>query len=163
MPGVPDVYRGTELWSSDLVDPDNRRPFDALATGGAADLLARLDDGWLPPIDATGAVKLLVTSRALRARRDRSELFTGYRPLAATGSAVDHVLAFDRGGAITVATRLPVGLARRGGWADTRLPLPGGTWRDALTGRVVRADADAPGIAVADLLDHYPVALLLAD
>jgi (1->4)-alpha-D-glucan 1-alpha-D-glucosylmutase len=163
MPGVPDVYRGTELWSSDLVDPDNRRPFDALATGGAADLLARLDDGWLPPIDATGAVKLLVTSRALRARRDRSELFTGYRPLAATGSAVDQVLAFDRGGAITVATRLPVGLARRGGWADTRLPLPGGTWRDALTGRVVRADADAPGIAVADLLDHYPVALLLAD
>ena len=25
VPGVPDVYQGTELWSHSLVDPDNRR------------------------------------------------------------------------------------------------------------------------------------------
>ncbi len=25
-PGVPDIYRGDELWCSTLVDPDNRRP-----------------------------------------------------------------------------------------------------------------------------------------
>ena len=25
-PGVPDLYRGTELWDLSLVDPDNRRP-----------------------------------------------------------------------------------------------------------------------------------------
>ena len=28
MPGVPDVYEGTELWDDSLVDPDNRRPVD---------------------------------------------------------------------------------------------------------------------------------------
>ena len=28
MPGVPDVYQGTELWDQSLVDPDNRRPVD---------------------------------------------------------------------------------------------------------------------------------------
>ena len=28
MPGVPDVYQGTELWDFSLVDPDNRRPVD---------------------------------------------------------------------------------------------------------------------------------------
>ena len=28
MPGVPDVYQGTELWDDSLVDPDNRRPVD---------------------------------------------------------------------------------------------------------------------------------------
>jgi (1->4)-alpha-D-glucan 1-alpha-D-glucosylmutase len=28
MPGVPDVYQGTELWDYSLVDPDNRRPVD---------------------------------------------------------------------------------------------------------------------------------------
>mgnify|MGYP001089109901 CR=1 FL=1 len=168
VPGVPDVYRGTELWSNDLVDPDNRRPFDALTPGGAADLLTSLDDGRLPPIDGTGMVKLLVTSRALRARRDRPELFTGYRPVTASGPAADHVLAFDRGGAVTVATRLPVGLARRGGWADTRLALPDGTWRDALTGRVfhvgLRAEGgavSAPAVDVDHLLHRYPVALLL--
>ena len=28
LPGVPDFYRGTELWDFNLVDPDNRRPVD---------------------------------------------------------------------------------------------------------------------------------------
>lgn len=28
MPGVPDLYQGTELWDLSLVDPDNRRPVD---------------------------------------------------------------------------------------------------------------------------------------
>ena len=28
VPGVPDFYRGTELWDFNLVDPDNRRPVD---------------------------------------------------------------------------------------------------------------------------------------
>ncbi len=27
-PGVPDLYQGDELWSLNLVDPDNRRPVD---------------------------------------------------------------------------------------------------------------------------------------
>ena len=61
-----------------------------------------LDTGWLPPVDASGAVKLLVTSRALRARRRRLE---GYEPVAVEGPAADHVVAFDRGGVIAVATR----------------------------------------------------------
>jgi len=28
MPGVPDIYQGTELWDFSFVDPDNRRPVD---------------------------------------------------------------------------------------------------------------------------------------
>ena len=28
MPGVPDLYQGSELWDLSLVDPDNRRPVD---------------------------------------------------------------------------------------------------------------------------------------
>ncbi len=28
MPGVPDLYQGTELWDLSMVDPDNRRPVD---------------------------------------------------------------------------------------------------------------------------------------
>ena len=28
IPGVPDVYQGSELWEQSLVDPDNRRPVD---------------------------------------------------------------------------------------------------------------------------------------
>ena len=78
-PGVPDVYQGSELWELSLVDPDNRRPVDFELRRR---LLADLDRGTLPALDDTGAAKLLVTSRALRLRRDHPELFTRYAPAA---------------------------------------------------------------------------------
>ena len=76
-------------------------------------------------IDETGAAKLLVTSRALRLRRDHPQLFSRYAPLPAHGSAAEHVVAFDRGDAVTVATRLPVGLNLQGGWGDTTIQIAG--------------------------------------
>jgi len=150
-PGVPDVYQGSELWETSLVDPDNRRPVDYPQR---REMLARLDEGWRPAVDETGAAKLLVTSRALRLRRERPELFTDYRPLTATGPAADHLVGFDRGGVITLATRLPMGLTRAGGWRDARLDLPPGGWTDVLTGR-------SAGRSVAGILADYPVALLV--
>ncbi len=55
MPGVPDLYQGSELWDLSLADPDNRRPVDYAAR---AAMLAKLDtldeagieallDGWV--------------------------------------------------------------------------------------------------------------------
>ncbi|MGQ0479748.1 MAG: malto-oligosyltrehalose synthase [Pseudonocardia sp.] len=157
-PGVPDVYQGTELFEYSLVDPDNRRPVDFAAR---RELLTRIDDHWLPPMDADGAAKLLVTVSALRLRRYRPELFTGYRPLVADGSAARHAVAFSRGrgSLVAVATRLPVGLAARGGWGDTVLALPGGAddWTDVVTGESV--DGATPRLS--DVLTRYPVALLV--
>ncbi len=156
-PGVPDVYQGSELWETSLVDPDNRRAVDFEQRAAMlADLNRGADEGRMPPIDGAGAAKLLVTSRALRLRREHPELFTRYLPVELLGDASDHAIAFDRGGAIAVATRLPVGLASRGGWGDTRMLIPGGTWTDALTGRAY------PGgeLPVAEVLRDYPVALL---
>lgn len=144
MPGVPDVYQGSELWETSLVDPDNRRPVDfdhrAAVLAGTAE-----DDA---------ATKLHVTCTALTLRRERPELFTTYAPVRATGAAAGHAVAFDRGGAITVATRLPVGLAAAGGWGETVLDLPEGRWHDLLTG----LDTDG---RLADLLAAHPVALLV--
>ena len=107
-----------------------------------------------------GAAKLLVVSRVLRARRDHPEWFAGYEPVAVTGSAADHVVAFDRGGVVAVATRLPAGLARDG-WGDTALQLPNGAWRDLLTGE--RVVSDVAGVAAERLLARLPVALLVRD
>ena len=90
MPGVPDVYQGTEFWDRSLIDPDNRRPVDFGARRAA---LAALDAGDRPASYTDDAAKLLVTSRALRLRRDRPELFTGYAPLPATGAAAGHLSA----------------------------------------------------------------------
>ncbi|WP_395244646.1 malto-oligosyltrehalose synthase [Agromyces sp. MMS24-K17] len=154
-PGVPDVYQGSELWEQSLVDPDNRRPVDFDVRRG---LLRRLDGGWLPPVDETGAAKLLVVSRALRLRRDRPDLFTRYTPFDVVGEASEHAIAFDRGGAVAVATRLPVGLAARGPdpWGDTVLLRHAGPTIDLLTGRRF----DEPEVPLGVLLERYPVALL---
>jgi (1->4)-alpha-D-glucan 1-alpha-D-glucosylmutase len=180
MPGVPDVYQGCELTALSLVDPDNRRPVDFARRH---ELLAALDSGensssipW-PDSGRLDAAKLLVTSRALRLRREHPEWFSGrYAPLTASGEADRHVMAFARlggaaeGGAVTVVTRLPRELRRRGGWAGTALPLPsmggrsgpvgrGGTaWRDVLTGVSFGDRAQ-----LSDLMKHFPVALLIPE
>jgi (1->4)-alpha-D-glucan 1-alpha-D-glucosylmutase len=158
MPGVPDVYQGTEFWDRSLTDPDNRRPFDF---GARRRALAALDAGERPASFLDETAKLLVTSRALRLRRDRQELFTGYTPVTAAGTAAAHLLAFDRGtpsapGALTLATRLPRGLEERGGWQDTTIELAA-AMADELTG-----STHGPGtVAVREILRDYPVALLV--
>ncbi|MEU5830467.1 malto-oligosyltrehalose synthase [Micromonospora tulbaghiae] len=153
MPGVPDVYQGTELWENSLVDPDNRRPVDFAVR---RDMLARLDAGWRPAVAGDGAAKLLVVSRTLRLRRDRPDLFGGYRPVPARGPAAAHAVAFDRGGAVAVTTRLPLRLARSGGWRDTTVSLPVHQCTDLFTGRVYSGSE----LLLDDLLSTYPVALL---
>jgi len=153
MPGVPDVYQGSELWEDSLADPDNRRPVDfgsrqASLTGLTAP----------PALDGTALAKLWVVSRALRARRGHPELFTDYTPLLAPGPMQDHLVAFDRGGAITLATRLPAGLSAAGGWGETTVTLPPGRYRDVFTG--IRYSGE---LLLADTLRRYPVALLLTE
>ena len=208
MPGVPDVYQGCELTGLALVDPDNRRPVDfelrrsmlsglghacqdrpAGSAGPARSAVPAVPVGPANADDPADqefldAAKLLVTSRALRLRREHPGWFTGdYRPLAVSGAAAAHVVAFCRGGqAITVATRLPARLRRSGGWRDTALAVPTGRWRDVLTGTeyVVTGSQPAEGttlraaspagantvvagtrLMLGDLMRRLPVALLV--
>jgi (1->4)-alpha-D-glucan 1-alpha-D-glucosylmutase len=158
MPGVPDVYQGSELWEQSLVDPDNRRPVDF---GVRREVLARVLAGerpvLTPYVDDPGHAKLLVTQTALTLRRHQPHRFTTYEPVRPRGAAAAHVLAFDRGGALTVATRMPVGLAEHG-WDDTSLPLPNGAWADLLTGREYIGDTP-----LHKMLGQYPVALLIQE
>jgi (1->4)-alpha-D-glucan 1-alpha-D-glucosylmutase len=115
------------------------------------------------PVARLEAAKLLVTSRALRLRRDHPDWFAGsYEPLTAAGDAAGHAVVFARGGhAITVATRLPGGLRRLGGWGGTLLSLPAleaaAGWVDVLTGVVYRGES----VLLADLTQRLPVALLV--
>jgi (1->4)-alpha-D-glucan 1-alpha-D-glucosylmutase len=169
MPGVADTYQGCELSAFSLVDPDNRRLTDFARR---RQLLATLDAAPRAPgpagatADGLDAEKLLVTSAALRLRREHPDWFAGdYRPLDAEGPAARHAVSFLRGPsaagsggpAVTVATRLPGGLRRRGGWADTALPLPTGSWRDVLTGTT----HPGPRPLLSSLTKRLPVALLV--
>jgi len=155
MPGVPDVYQGSELWDLSLVDPDNRRTVDFALR---RTLLSRLDAGTAAMIEDVGLAKLQVVAQALRLRAERPDAFAGsYDPLTATGPAAGHALAFTRGGAVvTVATRLPIGLQRDGGWQHTALALQPGTWIDRLSG-----GAHSGEVRMGELLARLPVALLV--
>ncbi|MER7348497.1 malto-oligosyltrehalose synthase [Streptomyces aurantiacus] len=153
MPGVPDLYQGTEGEYRALVDPDNRHPvsFDPKALEGLAGRRGSWD---------LSDEKLAVTTAALGLRARRPELFGGagtYEPLTATGPGAGHCLAYVRSGSVVVAvTRLSLRLADAGGWADTGLALPDGTWTDLLApGRKFSRHA-----RVAELFAELPVVLL---
>jgi (1->4)-alpha-D-glucan 1-alpha-D-glucosylmutase len=162
MPGIPDVYQGTEGWALSLVDPDNRRPVDF---GDLARMLATTRG--TPRIDASGAAKLHVVRNALQVRRAHPEWFGvdgDYQPLTATGAAAEYVLGFLRAGrSLTIVPRLALGLRRAGGWKDTAVPLPPGTWVDAFTGRRYGSSSSGDSAYLLKLLRDFPVALLVAE
>jgi len=143
VPGVPDIYQGTELWEDSLVDPDNRRPVDYAARRAA--------------LTASTHPKIRVVSAALRLRRERPASFVhgGYAPVLAVGDATAHLVAFRRGEDVLVAvTRGTVRLAETG-WGETVLPLPDGQWTDVING-----GSWTGSVAAADLFAEQPVALL---
>ena len=159
-PGVPDFYQGTELWDLSLVDPDNRRAVDFELRAGlvrqarelsAVDVTAEWDSG-LP--------KLWMTARLLAIRRERADDFSDqskYQPLVAQGTHLGSLLAFRRGeNLIAVVPRFTSTLG--GHWSDTRLPLPGGAWRNCFTDAVVQREVTPDA-----LFASFPVALLIRE
>ncbi|MEU9069457.1 malto-oligosyltrehalose synthase [Streptomyces sp. NPDC048109] len=150
MPGVPDLYQGTEHEYRALVDPDNRRPVDFPSAGAGRAGVGVGERG----------EKAAVTRAALALRARRPGTFgdaATYEPLPAEGPAAAHCVAFARSGrAVTAVTRLSLRLAEAGGWRGTTLPLPPGRWADALA-----PEREFAGHArVADLFADMPVALL---
>ncbi|MDQ3460569.1 MAG: malto-oligosyltrehalose synthase [Deinococcota bacterium] len=160
-PGVPDLYQGTELLDLSLVDPDNRREVDygarAALLDGFEGLLQRPDADAVRAMLEAGqeGLKLYLTARLLRFRSEHPSLFgesyqaDGYQPLEAEGEEAEHVIAYLRAGEagamLVVVTRFPAELERRGGFTDTRLPLPEGyrgrDWQELLSGQTLPLEA----------------------
>jgi (1->4)-alpha-D-glucan 1-alpha-D-glucosylmutase len=161
MPGVPDVYQGTERWDHGLVDPDNRRPVDHASTDRLMRELTALSPASIAGRGAEGMTKLHVVRAALRLRRERPAAFGpngDYEPLRAAGECAEHCVAFSRGGDVaTVVTRLP--RAVDAGWGATSVTLPHGRWRDVLTDTSWPAGPQP----LDQLLATFPVALLARD
>lgn len=168
LPGVPDIYQGTELWDLSFVDPDNRRPVDFSArrerqdqAHPASDALARHWSG--------GLIKFALLQRLLTLRAANPALFShgGYEPLAATGTHANSVVAFSRhyrdSRLVVVVGRLMAAITDDGRtwpdasrWADTTVLLPEGGYED------LAGDAGAQhGIAsLQHLMWPWPVAIL---
>ena len=184
-PGVPDFYRGTELWDFSLVDPDNRRPVDYSCRIAALDALD-VENGRNPEIARTllekwrdGRVKLWLIARLLnwRARNSWFEK-AAYVPIKSRGAHANHVLSFARTDGnrwtLCVVPRLCLRMTTErpawplgGIWQDTVLVLPENAparWRNVLTGSACTARRHSDfELAVATALDSFPVAMLVAD
>lgn len=136
VPGVPDLYQGTEFWDLSLVDPDNRRPVDFTARRHALDdstNTAQLLEQW-----RNGRIKQALISQVLQRRQQYPELFAHghYLPLQVHGRHAQQVLAFarvsDEARALVIVPRLacgllgetPIPLIPAQNWDDTRLRLP---------------------------------------
>ena len=159
-PGVPDFYQGSEVWDLSLVDPDNRRPVDFAARRRLLDEVMTMSaaDAWGQ--SDTGAPKMSLIHRALKALARFATSFEGdeaYISISAEGARADNVIAYMRGGAvIVIVPRLVMSLGNR--WDDTSIALPWGRWTNVFTETAVE------GIAVLrDVLEGFPVAMLVKD
>ena len=188
-PGVPDFYQGSELWNPSLVDPDNRRPIDfsirrtlleTLDRAAQEDPAALVDRLMESPVD--GAIKLYITSRALRFRKANRELFAkgAYFPLHAVGPRETHLIGFarmlGRRQAIAFAGRFFMGLS-----AEKCLPVGEETWgdsavilrkelgcsdyQDVVTGLSVKTHVrnGKAVLLLGEVFSHLPLALLVKD
>lgn len=184
-PGVPDFYQGTELWDLSLVDPDNRRPVDferrqrlleGLTAGesrGQQALLSDLLTSW-----KDGRVKLYVVYKALNLRHYYRQVFqdSEYVMLSIEGERRDNACAFARrrgdSWTLVVVPRFPSRLVKpgcwplgKGAWGGSSISLPPGapaSWRNVFTGETVRASPATGRLYLCEILDSFPVALLIA-
>ncbi|QVX15880.1 malto-oligosyltrehalose synthase [Pseudomonas congelans] len=174
VPGVPDLYQGTEFWDFSLVDPDNRRPVDYAARKQAlaeetsvADLLTDWKDG---------RIKQALIAKVLNLRAEHPGLFSegSYQPLEIKGSHAEHVMAFARETqgvrAIIVVPRTcsellgtaQTPLINAANWGDTRIMLPfadsGSDWKGLFSDVVLTSDREVPLSAA---LERFSVNLLI--
>lgn len=181
MPGIPDFYQGTELWSLTLVDPDNRLPVDFKKRKTLLEQIRRneADQHYIKKIKDTpqdGRIKMFLTYKALKLRGQLSSIFEKgtYIPLQVEGEFKEHVIAFARNEgsswALTVAPRFFTYLVERGEypigngiWKETHVVLPEEfpvNWKEAITS----CDLVAPHrlIPLGEALKNFPVALLVS-
>lgn len=143
LPGVGDIYQGTQWWDDSLTDPDNRRPVDHTRS---------LDHP-----------KARVVQTCLAVRRRHPSAFSpgsDYLDLVPKGPGADHLFVFARGrdgipDVVLVAVRLALMFAGPGVRAKAQVVLPDGDWLDAFTG-----NAFTGTVTAATLLGDRSIALL---
>jgi (1->4)-alpha-D-glucan 1-alpha-D-glucosylmutase len=189
LPGVPDIYQGTEVWDFTLVDPDNRRPVNYEQRRRLLTSLRKLDESSEQdfrtelskivsnPLD--GRVKLYLTWRLLNLRSDYPDLFESgnYRPLEVKGSKSNHLVAYARQfretTLLVAVSRLNAQLYGSGQelkthslWEDTTIEWPNGSGSRSfidVLGRSKVKEQDAGPISASSLFSQFPVAVWICD
>jgi malto-oligosyltrehalose synthase/4-alpha-glucanotransferase len=183
-PGIPDIYRGTEMWDLSLADPDNRRPVDFFMyhrtlknlkvhyTLDPARLFQNLENH-----PENGHIKMWLTHRLLRYRKENPILFAQgeYIPLKVKGILKKHVAAFARRhkdvwhiSIVPLFISLFENHDKRMSpgdmdWKNTKVILPDDTpddWLNIYTGRPYSAGNE---MSVSEVFKSAPVGIFHAD
>jgi len=161
--GVADIYQGSELTRTSLVDPDNRRAVDYDGKGGLRAMLSQVSAGSSPR--TLDQEKLRLTHRLAQLRAERPDTFvgprSGYRAVPVTTS---HAFAYARlldeePDVVVIVRRLGRRLRRLGGWREESVVLPDGQWTELLTEESVDGGAQR----LADVVGDLPVVVLARD
>lgn len=108
-PGVPDIYQGSEIFKSNFVDPDNRRPVDYKKIYECVEAIQPLIN-FNPETDnlelfkqillplGSNSIKLFYITTILNFRNKNPDLFKQgkYIPLSIVGKNANHFVAFAR-------------------------------------------------------------------
>jgi (1->4)-alpha-D-glucan 1-alpha-D-glucosylmutase len=169
LPGVPDIYQGTEFWDFSLVDPDNRRPVDYMTRAQAVKAEGEPDALLLHWRD--GRIKQRLLTKLLQDRAQAPKLYSegDYQPLEIQGAMSDHVLAYVRRWGyekgVVIVPRLWAPLVPGNSlnldpkaWKDTSVALPPGRWLNVITGKPF--DGATEKAALTDILATFPFAVL---
>ena len=161
--GVADIYQGSELTRTSLVDPDNRRAVDYDGEDGLRAMLSQVSAGSSPR--TLDQEKLRLTHRLAQLRAERPDTFvgprSGYRAVPVTTS---HAFAYARlldeePDVVVIVRRLGRRLRRLGGWREESVVLPDGQWTEVLTEESVDGGAQR----LADVVGDLPVVVLARD
>ena len=159
VPGIPDIYQGTEFWDLSMVDPDNRRPvnYDERVMvlmkqkemkDNENQLLQQFTEDITDP-----AIKMYVTWKCMEQRRLHPEVFLKgeYVPVKMEGQKKEKVVGFIRHHEsatflVLAAHRIAdchieKGMAS-GYWDDTEVILPEeftGSWEKIFSGSAIKA------------------------
>lgn len=166
-PGIPDIYRGCELWDISYVDPDNRRPVDFdLRKRMVRELNERELQGgdqmlaWAKEHYELGTQKMFVTKEVLQLRRMNKDLFTygEYLPLYSDGADREIIAYLRHHNDQWALVVLPLGIVANTG-KPAVIGLPEGApvkWRNIFTEQIVEGSS----IDVHELFRKFPVAVL---
>lgn len=177
LPGVPDIYQGTECWNFSLVDPDNRRPVDfdghrQLLTfidridkdEGRASLLNHLCLQW-----KDGAIKLWLTRELLSIRSKfyprkamplkvegpNAECLIAYHLATNSDSLLVAIPRYPGRLTVSVGSELKIPLDV---WSDTAIAPPNAqTFTNLVDGKSCTPEQAADPTTI---FKHFPVAVL---
>jgi len=183
IPGVPDIYQGTEIWNFRLVDPDNRKTINYTQYNAQLDMILALKDSelsaWIQ--DALtknlydGRIKMYILHRSLVFREHVLDLFEKgeYVPLLASGKKAKSVVTFARRDygsreVVVVTSRFFTELTQKvpvaDAWKETYITIDGKPrrFKNALTSEIVESGvvSDRTVLLLEKVFSNLPFALL---